>query len=263
MASASVGDLFLAGIVPGILIGLGLMVVCYITAKKHGWKGTAKEDQINPLKAFVDGLPALLAPVIILGGIYGGIFTPTEAAVVAVVYSFLVGKFIYRELDLKKAIKALRDTADMTGMIGLAMGLSLSFGSFLAMLQVPAKLAAFLTATIKSDVLMILMIIAVFLVVGCFVDNISSCLILTPVFLPLVKAIGYNEIHFGIIMTIALAIGFVTPPFGGNLFVASAVSQLKIERVAKSSIPLLLVMLVILLVVTFIPVLSIGILSLK
>ncbi len=263
VASASVGDLFLAGIVPGILIGLGLMVVCYITAKKHGWKGTAKEDQINPLKAFVDGLPALLAPVIILGGIYGGIFTPTEAAVVAVVYSFLVGKFIYRELDLKKAIKALRDTADMTGMIGLAMGLSLSFGSFLAMLQVPAKLAAFLTATIKSDVLMILMIIAVFLVVGCFVDNISSCLILTPVFLPLVKAIGYNEIHFGIIMTIALAIGFVTPPFGGNLFVASAVSQLKIERVAKSSIPLLLVMLVILLVVTFIPVLSIGILSLK
>ncbi len=261
VAQASVGDLFLAGIVPGLLIGVMLMIVCYVTAKKYGWKGTPKEKRVPVLKALWEGLPALFAPIIILGGIYGGIFTPTEAAVVAVIYSYIVGTFIYRELDLKMAYNALRDTADMTGMIGLAMGLSLAFASFIAMLQVPAKLAQFLTSTITSRTLMMLMILAILLFVGCFVDNISSCLILTPVFLPIVTQFGYSPVEFGIIMTIALAIGFVTPPFGGNLFVAAAISDLKIETVAKSSVPLLLAMLFCLLLVTFVPELSTFLLS--
>lgn len=260
-ASASVGDMFLAGIIPGILIGLALMAVGYVIARKHGWKGQPKEERVPVFKAFWDGLPALISPVIILGGIYGGIFTPTEAAVVAVVYSAVVGIFVYRELDAKTLYKALRDTAEMNGMIGLATGLSLAFGSFLAMQQIPSKIAAGLTSAISSGWLMMLIILVILLFVGCFMDNISACLILTPVFLPIMKSFGYSDIHFGVVMTIAFAIGFVTPPFGGNLFVASAISKLPMEKVARGSVPFLIAMGAVMLACAFIPQLVIGILG--
>ncbi len=253
-SGTSVGDLFKAGFIPGILIGIALMIVCYIISKKQGYKGSehSQNGKTSFLRTFLDSLPALMAPVIILGGIYGGIFTPTEAAVVATVYSLIVGKFVYHELTWKIVLESYRSTADMNGFTGLALGFSMSFASYLAMEQIPSKVAGVLLGAISSKWALILLIIAILLVVGCFVDNISSCLILTPVFLPIITGIGMSPVHFGIMMTMALAIGFVTPPYGVNLFVASAVAKLKIEVVSKAAIPFIGAMLVCLLLIAFI-----------
>lgn len=258
-SGTSVGDMFKAGFIPGILIGIGLMIVCWVISKKRGYKGIerTKNDE-SFLKVFLDSLPALMAPVIILGGIYGGIFTPTEAAVVATVYSLFVGKFVYHELTWKIVYESYRSTADMNGFTGLALGFSMSFAAYLTMEQIPAKVANVVLSAVSSKIAIIALIIVILLVVGCFVDNISSCLILTPVFLPMVKAVGMDPVHFGIMMTVALAIGFVTPPYGVNLFVASAVAKLKIEEVSKAAIPFLAAMFVCLLLIDYIEPISMA-----
>ena len=258
-SGTSVGDMFKAGFIPGILIGIGLMIVCWVISKKRGYKGIerTKNDE-SFLKVFLDSLPALMAPVIILGGIYGGIFTPTEAAVVATVYSLFVGKFVYHELTWKIVYESYRSTADMNGFTGLALGFSMSFAAYLTMEQIPAKVANVVLSAVSSKIAIIALIIVILLVVGCFVDNISSCLILTPVFLPMVKAVGMDPVHFGIMMTVALAIGFVTPPYGVNLFVASAVAKLKIEEVSKAAIPVLAAMFVCLLLIAYIEPISMA-----
>ena len=258
-SGTSVGDMFKAGFIPGILIGIGLMIVCWVISKKRGYKGIerTKNDE-SFLKVFLDSLPALMAPVIILGGIYGGIFTPTEAAVVATVYSLFVGKFVYHELTWKIVYESYRSTADLNGFTGLALGFSMSFAAYLTMEQIPAKVANVVLSAVSSKIAIIALIIVILLVVGCFVDNISSCLILTPVFLPMVKAVGMDPVHFGIMMTVALAIGFVTPPYGVNLFVASAVAKLKIEEVSKAAIPFLAAMFVCLLLIAYIEPISMA-----
>ena len=258
-SGTSVGDMFKAGFIPGILIGIGLMIVCWVISKKRGYKGIerTKNDE-SFLKVLLDSLPALMAPVIILGGIYGGIFTPTEAAVVATVYSLFVGKFVYHELTWKIVYESYRSTADMNGFTGLALGFSMSFAAYLTMEQIPAKVANVVLSAVSSKIAIIALIIVILLVVGCFVDNISSCLILTPVFLPMVKAVGMDPVHFGIMMTVALAIGFVTPPYGVNLFVASAVAKLKIEEVSKAAIPFLAAMFVCLLLIAYIEPISMA-----
>lgn len=258
-SGTSVGDMFKAGFIPGILIGIGLMIVCWVISKKRGYKGIEQtKSEESFLKTFLDTLPALMAPIIILGGIYGGIFTPTEAAVVATVYSLIVGKFIYHELNWKIVYESYRSTADMNGFTGLALGFSMSFAAYLTMEQIPSKVASVVLSAVSSPVAIIALIIVILLVVGCFVDNISSCLILTPVFLPMVKAIGMDPVHFGIMMTVALAIGFVTPPYGVNLFVASAVAKLKIEQVSKAAIPFLGAMFVCLLLIAYIEPISMA-----
>ena len=256
-SGTSVGDLFKAGFIPGILIGLGLMIVCFIISRKRGYKGSEHKD-LSLWATFKDSIWALLAPVIILGGIYGGIFTPTEAAVVATVYSIFAGVFIYKELTWKIWIDSLKDTANMNGYTGLALGFSMSFASYLAMEQIPNKIAGTLLANVSSHAAIILLMLAILLVVGCFVDNISSCLILTPVFLPIATGIGMSPVHFGIMMTVALAIGFVTPPYGVNLFVAAGVSKLKIEDVSKAALPFLAAMFICLLLIAFIEPISMG-----
>lgn len=258
-SGTSVGDMFKAGFIPGILIGVGLMIVCWVISKKRGYKGIEQtKSEESFLKTFLDTLPALMAPIIILGGIYGGIFTPTEAAVVATVYSLIVGKFVYHELNWKIVYESYRSTADMNGFTGLALGFSMSFAAYLTMEQIPSKVASVVLSAVSSPVAIIALIIVILLVVGCFVDNISSCLILTPVFLPMVKAIGMDPVHFGIMMTVALAIGFVTPPYGVNLFVASAVAKLKIEQVSKAAIPFLGAMFVCLLLIAYIEPISMA-----
>ena len=258
-SGTSVGDMFKAGFIPGILIGVGLMIVCWVISKKRGYKGIEQtKSEESFLKTFLDTLPALMAPIIILGGIYGGIFTPTEAAVVATVYSLIVGKFVYHELNWKIVYESYRSTADMNGFTGLALGFSMSFAAYLTMEQIPSKVASVVLSAVSSPVAIIAPIIVILLVVGCFVDNISSCLILTPVFLPMVKAIGMDPVHFGIMMTVALAIGFVTPPYGVNLFVASAVAKLKIEQVSKAAIPFLGAMFVCLLLIAYIEPISMA-----
>lgn len=254
VSGASVGEMFMAGIIPGILLGIGIMGTAYVISKKRGYKGNVqkatKGELIHSLK---DAIWALLVPIIILGGIYGGIFTPTEAAVVAVVYSLIIGKFVYKELDFKKTYNSFKDAVLINGATTFMIGLSMSFASYLTMEQIPTKLAQTLLSITDNRIVILIVINLFLLVVGCFVDNISSMIILTPIFLPVVVRLGIDPVHFGLFMTIALAIGFVTPPYGANLFVASAVSGVKMEKISKNMIPFILTFIVLLFLFTFIP----------
>lgn len=257
VTGTSIGPLFLAGIIPGILMGLALMVTNYRTAKKNGWLGSGQRPKLRSVgKATKNAFWALMSPVIILGGIYGGIFTPTEAAAVSCVYTFVIGKFVYKELDMKKLIDCLKDTVLLAGATSFMIGLSSGFAFLLTMKQVPNTVAEALLSVSDNKIVILLIINVFLLIIGCFIDNISSCTILAPILLPVVVALGVDPIHFGIIMTMNLAIGFITPPYGANLFIASAVGNTPMESIIKRVWPLILTITVVLILTTFIPGLS-------
>lgn len=257
VTGTSIGSLFLAGIIPGILMGLALMVTNYRTAKKNGWLGSGQRPKLRSVgKATKNAFWALMSPVIILGGIYGGIFTPTEAAAVSCVYTFVIGKFVYKELDMKKLMDCLKDTVLLAGATSFMIGLSSGFAFLLTMKQVPNTVAEALLSVSDNKIVILLIINVFLLIIGCFIDNISSCTILAPILLPVVVALGVDPIHFGIIMTMNLAIGFITPPYGANLFIASAVGNTPMESIIKRVWPLILTITVVLILTTFIPGLS-------
>ena len=258
IANVSIGDMFLAGVLPGVLIGVVLMAMCYFQAKTHHWGGTGQTFSLKRLaKTFLDSFWAIMTPVIILGGIYGGIFTPTEAAVVGIVYSIFVGFVVYRELTVKDLIAALRDTAHASGVILFTLGLALAFANFLTMQQIPAKLGA-LIGGISSKVVVLLIINVILLIVGCFIDNFSATAILAPIFVPIVQSFGMDPVQFGVIMTVNLAIGFITPPYGVNLFVASAISGYRVEGIIRKIWLMIGLMLLCLLVTMFWEPLTMG-----
>lgn len=256
VSGVSVGEMFVSGIIPGIIIGLSLMALSYRIAKKKKYPRAEKNVAIG--HAFKDAWWALMVPVIILGGIYGGIFTPTEAAVVASVYALFIGKFVYKELDFNTIYDAFKDAALVNGATTFMIGLSMSFAAFLAMEQVPARICEWMLSLSSSPAMILLIINILLLTVGCFVDNISSMIILTPILLPIVTKIGIDPVHFGLVMTVALATGFVTPPYGANLFVASAVSGVNMVRLSKAVGPFILVMISCLLLFTYIPSISMS-----
>ena len=257
ISGASIGGLFMAGVIPGMLIGIGLMSVNYFASKKYGYGGNKEKFSFKDVFAsFKDAIFALLCPVIILGGIYGGIFTPTESAVVGIVYALAVGTFIYKELKPKDIYAAFKDTVLINGATTFMVGLSLAFASYLTMAQVPVTIANTMLSVSDNPILIFLMINLLLIVVGCFIDNISSCVILTPILLPIAVKMGMDPIQFGIVMTVNLAIGFVTPPYGANLFFASAVAHTSVEKISSKIIQFILVMLIILFALTFIPSLS-------
>lgn len=260
VSGASVGEMFISGIVPGILIGLSLMITSYFIAKKKGYPKSESRPRVWP--AFKDAFWALLVPIIILGGIYGGIFTPTEAAVVASVYALLVGRFIYKELDFKSIYASFKDASLVNGATTFMIGLSMSFASYLAMEQVPMKIGSWLLGISSNPAVIMLCINILLLIIGCFVDNISSMIILTPILLPVVTKLGIDPIHFGLVMTVALAIGFVTPPYGANLFVASAVSGVNMVKISRAVVPLIFVMILCLMLFTYVPATSMGLVRL-
>ena len=258
-SGASIADLFLAGVIPGIMIGLVLMAVNYFSAKKHGYD-TKKQFHGGTLwKAFKDAIWALLVPIIILGGIYGGIFTPTESAVTGIIYSLIVGVFVYKELDAKKIYEAVRETVLVNGQTTFLVGISMAFARFLTMSQVPSTIAGTIIG-IDNEILVLLVINLFLLIVGCFIDNISSTVILTPILLPIVTGFGMDPVQFGIVMTVNLAIGFITPPYGCNLFFASAIAGVPIARIAARIIPMILALIAVLMLLTFIPALSLALL---
>jgi len=263
VANVSVGEMFLAGVIPGIIIGLGLMIGVYFVAKKRNYpKGEIKPTLKNILINLKESIWALMVPIIILGGIYGGIFTPTEAAVVAVVYSLIIGKFVYKELDFKKIYDAFRFTCLINGATLFMVGLSMSFARYMTMLQIPMKVAGALESVSNNYIVIFILINLFFLSIGCFIDNISSMLILTPIFLPVVIKFGMDPVHFGVVMTVALAIGFVTPPYGANLFIASSIAGVKIEEIIKYAVIFIGILIVCLLLIVFIPGLSMGLVNL-
>ena len=262
VAQCSIGDMFIAGIVPGIIIGFSLMLVCYITARKSHYVTVGERPRFTVvIKAFKEAIWALFTPIIILGGIYGGIFTPTEAAVVAVVYSVIIGKFVYKELDAKTLYECLRYSGLINGATEFMIGLSIAFGAYLAMAQIPQQIAVLLSGFVESPMLLLLIINVFLLILGCFVDNIAAVIILTPILLPVVKMIGIDPIHFGLIITVNLCCGFISPPYGINLFVASAISGESIENISKAIIPSFVAMVACLLLFTYFPIFSMGLLQ--
>ena len=263
-ASVSVGDMFIAGIIPGIVITVGLMIVAYFISKKRGYKPESVEKiKIREvLKAFNEAKWALFIPIIILGGIYGGIFSPTEAAVVAVVYAIIIGKFVYKELSWKGMYDSFLETVVINATTMIIIGLSVSFAYFLNLEQIPTAISEFLTNLTSNPFIILLAINILLLIVGMFIDTISAVVILTPVLLPVAEAVGIDPIHFGVLLVANLAIGFVTPPLGVNLFVASTVGRVKFENIVSAVIPFILIMIVCLLIISYIPSLTLWLPSL-
>jgi C4-dicarboxylate transporter DctM subunit len=258
-ANVSVSKMFMGGIVPGLLIGFALIAYAWLQSKKDGQKpGDYRPTGREMLAVLNDAKWALMVPVIILGGIYGGIFTPTEAAAVGVIYGLVVGTFVYRELKLKDLYKIFAGSALTSATIMLIVGTATIFGRALAIEGVPVMLADFITSAVDQAWLLLLAINVILLIVGTFMETIAAIIILTPILLPLVTALGVSAEHFGIVMIVNLAIGMITPPVGVNLFVASRVSGLSLETVVKGAITPMLVMIAVLMVITYVPALSLA-----
>lgn len=264
VGSTSIGDLFIAGVIPGLLVGLALILYAYFHSRKKGYTGTGEKTSLSKIaKALWEAKWALLIPIIILGGIYGGVFTPTEAAVIAVVYGLFVGLILYREIKIKDLPKVLADSALTTATILVIVGTATAFGRLLTIEQIPNQVAQWMLSLSESPVVIILLITVLLLIVGCFMDTLAAIIILTPILLPIAINIGYDPVHFGIIMVVNLAIGFITPPLGVNLFVGSGISGLSIEMLSKAVIPFFIAMLITLFFIIFLPQLSLYLLSFK
>ncbi|MFD1173413.1 TRAP transporter large permease [Oceanobacillus picturae] len=260
-AEVSISDLFLAGIVPGIFIGLVLILVSFIISIKEGFKPEGKASLREVGKSFISAIWGILLPVIVLGGIYFGIFTPTEAAAVAIFYSLIIGLFVYKELTVRSLIDVTKKSVITSSMIMLVIAASNVFSWYLTYEQIPTNLAAVFLEYANTELIFLLLVIVILLLVGMFMDTSAAVLIFVPLFLPMVLELGIDPIHFGIIMIVALSIGMITPPFGLNLFVASGISKTSLTVVIKSTAPFILVMIFALLVITLIPELSLFLLD--
>lgn len=257
VGSVSVGDVFIAGILPGILIGFALMLWSYIYSRKMGYTGTNEKTSLRKILISIwDAKWALLIPVIILGGIYGGVFTPTEASVIAIVYGLFAGMFLYKELKIKDLPKIMADSGLTTATVLIIVGTATAFGKVMTLEQIPSQIAQSMLAISDNPIVIMLLITVLLLIVGCFMDTLAAIIILTPILLPIVVNLGYDPIHFGVVMVTNLAIGFITPPLGVNLFVGSGISGLSIETLAKACLPFFVAMVISLLIITFVPQIS-------
>lgn len=255
--NSSVSSLFLAGFIPGILIGLVLIVYSYVYARKAGYKGDTEPFSIGrALREVWRGKWALLSPVIILGGIYGGIFTPTEAAAVAAVYALICGVFIFRELNFGNIYKTIAAACSTNGTTMVIIGCATAFTRVLTLQQIPAMITQAILNFSTNEVVILILINILLLIVGCFMDTTPAMMVLSPILLPVATSLGLSPIHFGIIMVVNLAIGFITPPLGINLFVAARIGDVKLEVVCQGIIRFIIAMIVCLLAITFIPAIS-------
>jgi C4-dicarboxylate transporter DctM subunit len=253
IADTSIGDLFIGGFIPGIMMGLSMMAVSWYFARKRGLAGEGTFSVAAVLKSFKDSFFALMTPVIIIGGIYGGIFTPTEAAAVAAVYGIFVGLFIYKELKLRDFPQIIFQAVIGTTVIMFLVGAATVFGWLITNLQIPHQVAAFVVSVTNSPLLFLFAMNILLLIAGTMVNASAAVVILTPIFLPVARALGIDPLFFGVLMVVNLAIGCITPPVGLDLFVASAISKVPIERVMKACLPYLWALLATLVVLTVFP----------
>lgn len=261
--TVSIIQLFLAGIVPGIMIGVALMVLAYVIATRRGYPKGEAVTMRDALRITWEALAGLLTVIIIVGGVVGGVFTPTESAAVAVVWAFFVTMFIYRDLKWNRLPAVLAASVRTVAMVMIVIGFAASFGYMLTLMQVPAKVTQLLLSLSDNKYALLLLINVMLLVLGTFMDMAPLILICTPILLPVIKAIGVDPVHFGIVMMLNLGIGLVTPPVGTVLFVGCAIGKIPIEKASRHLWPFWIAMLVVLMLVTYFPVFSLWVPSLK
>jgi len=253
LASVSIGRLFLGGAIPGILMGLYLMVAVYIVSKKRGYARGERTSATRLWGAFKSALPALLLPVIILWGIVGGAVTPTEAAVLAVLYALFLGVFVYRELTLSSMARVFCEAALTTGVIMFIVAGASLLAWIMTREQAGPTLVGAVTSVTRDPRLVLLLINIILLILGCFLETLSLMILLVPVLMPLIHALGIDPVHFGVVFTLNLMIGLITPPVGMSMFIACSIAKIRLVDFARE-IPLFVVALVlVLLLITYYP----------
>jgi C4-dicarboxylate transporter DctM subunit len=253
VGGVSVSKMFLGGFIPGLLSGLSLMVVSYIIGKKKGYEGGKRATLKQQWVSFKDALLALMMPVIILGGVMFGIFTPTEAAVIAVAYAFLIGVFVYKDLKIMDIPHILLDSVRDSAVIMVIIGTASLFGWLLTSEGFPQMLGEMLFSISKNPTIILLIINVMLLIVGTFMETNAAIIMLAPIFLPIIQEAGIDPVFFGIVMVVNLAIGMCTPPVGVCLFVTSKIAQRSIKDVTKTVLPFLLAMIIVLILITVFP----------
>ncbi|EZH67455.1 C4-dicarboxylate ABC transporter permease [Bacillaceae bacterium JMAK1] len=265
--SVSISRLFVAGIVPGILLAVGLLVASIFVSKQNKQLMKARNEAapviekaplVDVLKAFVKALLGLMIPVIILGGIYSGMFTPTEAAVIAVFYALIVGLFFYRELKLKDIPKILIDASVQSAVIMFIIGVASLFSYIITTQQVASTITSSVLSLTANPFILLLMTAVILLIVGAFIDAISAFYIFIPLLMPILLEVGVDPTTIGVMMTVSLAIGLFTPPVGLNLFVASGISGVSSESIVRGIGPYLIASIIVLLIVMYVPIVSNG-----
>ncbi|HHW07217.1 MAG TPA: TRAP transporter large permease [Clostridia bacterium] len=250
----SVIGMFTAGIVPGIIMGVALMFYNYFVSKKRGYLGMPREGGfLWVLKQCWDAKWALLMPIIVLGGIYGGFFTPTESAVVGCVYAILVGLFVTKDLNWKVFTECLEEAAILSAIVMIVLGGANTFGRLLTIERIPEMITAWMLGVTQSPLGIMLICMGILLIGGMFMDTISNIVLLAPLLVPIIKNVGWDPMFFGVVMTINLCIGFLTPPLGVNLFVAQGIAGVSFEAIVKQVVPIIIVLCLVLLLFILVP----------
>lgn len=254
IADTSIGTLFIAGLLPGLLMGAALIITALLVGRKANLKTLPKATGKERWEAFKDAFWGLLMPVIILGGIYGGIFTPTEAAAVSAVYGLFVGCFIYKKINIKELFEIFIDSAATTATVMFITAAATLFAYVLTRARLDIAISNALVEITGGNVIIFFIIVnIVLLLAGCFLDSTSALYIFTPLFVPVALALGVNLVHLGVVMIVNLAIGLVTPPVGVNLYVACGVGKVRLREISVAVIPLIIAALIVLLLVTYVP----------
>ncbi|MDF1617288.1 TRAP transporter large permease [Petrocella sp. FN5] len=249
----SVGRLFLGGMLPGVILGVGLMILSYIIAVKRGYPKGDKIPFKEKVKITMNAFFGLMTAVIIMGGVLSGVFTATESAAVACLYAFVITFFVYREIPLKRMGNILYNALKTLALVLSLIAAAKAFGHMLALLQVPALATNALLTITQNKTLLLLLILVLILLLGCIMDMAPLILILTPILLPVVTSLGMDPVQFGVVLILALAIGLCTPPVGSALFVGCAIGKVSIEKMTKSLLPFYGIMVAVLLLITFVP----------
>ena len=254
VANTSIAGLFMAGFIPGFVLTSLMCITAYCIAKKRGYQGTNEKFSIVGLcKAIWDGKWALATPAIILGGIYAGIFTPTEAAVVAIFYTILVGIFIHKELTLKSFMASLKTTSWLTGRVLVLVFTATAFGYLLTSYRIPVEIANWILSFTNNVNLVWFFVVILLLFLGMFMETLAIIMLVTPVLLPIMTAYGVDPIHFGIILICCCGIGFSTPPLGENMFIASGIANISLEEISLKALPLVAINIAVIAILVMFP----------
>ena len=254
--NVSVAEMFMAGILPGLMIGAALMAYTYVVARRNNWRIEKKCSVEEIITTARRGAWALILPVLVLGGIYSGLFTPTEAAAVSVIYALFVEIFIYKEFKIRDITNVCQEAAVLSACLLFILACAMTFLWLLTAEQIPQQLADIIVQHINSPWMFLLCVNLLFLILGCFMDDVSAMLILAPLFYETLNRYGIDLVHFGVVMVLNIQMGMLTPPFGLNLFVASGITERPLMTVARGVMPFLGIMLFCLLLVTYIPSIS-------